>query len=259
MKLLQLNNNLALAYKDQNYTYQDLLQQAGAYRQLLDAYQPKKVMIYSENRPEWVFAFYGAWMKLATVVPTDVMSTAPELNYMISDCEPDVIFCSAEKKPVVVSAIQSVAKPLQVLVFEDLKDLALPLEASEVEIADIQKTAVIIYTSGTTGSPKGVMLSFENIFANVKSVSKDIPIFQSHETVMILLPLHHVFPLVGSMIAPLFVGGKTAMSPSLNTEDILKTLQQHKVSIIIGVPRLYTLIRKNNVFVGREIKIEGIC
>lgn len=244
MKILQASTKVALSYKDQNFTYLDLLGKVAGYNELLNQFSPKKVMIYSENRPEWVFAFYGAWAQKAVVVPADVMSTAPELNYMIADCQPDVIFCSSAKKNVVDSALGTIKKPTQVLVFEDLQDLPKAQGLDGMEIIDFQQTALIIYTSGTTGSQKGVMLSFENLIANVRSVSKDIPIFKESETVMILLPLHHIFPLLGSMMAPLMVGGKTAMSPSLNTEDILNTLQQHKVNIIIGVPRLYAIIRK---------------
>ncbi len=244
MKILQSRPNLALSFRDQNYTYSDLLNQVACYSNLLHPCTPDKVMIYSENRPEWIFAFYGALSQQAIVVPADVMSTAPELSYMIADCRPDVVFCSAAKKSVLEMALQSITIAPQVFVFEELANLEKPSVIPELEITDFQKTALIIYTSGTTGSQKGVMLSYENLIFNIRAVSEDIPIYNESETVMILLPLHHIFPLLGSMMAPLMVGGKTAMSPTLTTDDILKTLQEHKVTIIIGVPRLYALIRK---------------
>ncbi|MBE0636993.1 MAG: AMP-binding protein [Bacteroidales bacterium] len=244
MKILQSRTSLALSYKDQNFTYNDLVDKVASYNELLKPFIPKKVMIYSENRPEWIFAFYGALSQQAIVVPADVMSTAPELNYMIADCRPDVVFCSAAKKDVLKTALQSITGPPHIFIFEDLTNLEKPLINPELEITDFQKTALIIYTSGTTGSQKGVMLSYENLIFNIRAVSEDIPIYKDTETTMILLPLHHIFPLLGSMMAPLMVGGKTAMSPTLTTDDILKTLQEHKVTIIIGVPRLYALIRK---------------
>jgi long-chain acyl-CoA synthetase len=244
MKILQSNANPALSYKGLDFTYADLSQNIAAYSNLINPHNPQKVMIYSENRPEWIFAFYSAWSQQAVVVPADVMSTAYELNYMITDCRADIIFCSAAKKSVVESALISVIDPPIVFVFEDLKQLKQPEQYDDIEVKDPDKTALIIYTSGTTGSQKGVMLSFENLNENIHSVSEEIPIFTKDRTVMILLPLHHIFPLLGSMVAPFKVGTKIAMSPSLNTEDILKTLQTHKVNIIIGVPRLYAIIRK---------------
>ena len=104
-------------------------------------------------------------------------------------------------------------------------------------------TAVIIYTSGTTGSPKGVMLSYDNLLVNIEAVTTDVNIYTSEDRVMVLLPLHHIFPLMGTMIIPLGVGGTIVLSPSMASEDIMATLQ-HGITIIIGVPRLYNLIRK---------------
>ena len=104
-------------------------------------------------------------------------------------------------------------------------------------------TAVIIYTSGTTGSPKGVMLSYDNLLVNIEAVTTDVEIYKNEDSVMILLPLHHIFPLVGTLVAPLSVGATVVFSPSMASEDIMATLQQ-EISIIIGVPRLYNLIRK---------------
>ena len=106
-------------------------------------------------------------------------------------------------------------------------------------------TAVIIYTSGTTGSPKGVMLSYDNLLVNIEAVTTDVKIYNIDDRVMILLPLHHIFPLVGTMVAPLSVGGTVVFSPSMASEDIMATLQ-HGITIIIGVPRLYNLDPKRN-------------
>ncbi len=244
MKILRSTAKPALAYKDTVYTYEDILFNIHSYSLLLQKKHPKKVMIYSENRPEWIFTFYSSWLQQAIVVPVDVMSTAQELNYMMADCEADVVFCSQAKKPVVDAAMKSLKKQPVVMVFEEIGTLPKPDRVSDIEVADYQRTALIIYTSGTTGSQKGVMLSFENLIENIRAVSEDIPIYTPDEIVMILLPLHHIFPLLGSMVAPFKVGGKVAMSPSLATEDIIGTLQNHKVNIIIGVPRLYAIIRK---------------
>ena len=67
-----------------------------------------------------------------------------------------------------------------------------------------------------------------------------------------LLPLHHIFPLAGSMVAPLFVGGTIVMSPSMQSADLLETLKNNQVAIMIGVPRLYELIYK-----GIKTKIDA--
>lgn len=132
----------------------------------------------------------------------------------------------------------------EILVYDEINEESIGVRDTDFPESEPDKTAVIIYTSGTTGEPKGVMLSYQNIFANINSVSVDVPIFNVEERVMIMLPLHHTFPLVGSMIAPLAVGAEVAFTPSLKPEEIIETLQKNRITIIIGVPRFYSLIWK---------------
>ncbi len=81
------------------------------------------------------------------------------------------------------------------------------------------------------------MLSYDNLLVNIEAVTTDVEIYKSEDFVMILLPLHHIFPLVGTMVAPLSVGGTVVFSPSMASEDIMATLQ-HGITIIIGVPQI---------------------
>jgi long-chain acyl-CoA synthetase len=61
---------------------------------------------------------------------------------------------------------------------------------------------------------------------------------------MVLLPLHHAFPLIGTVIAPLYIGATIHIAEEMNAESILKTLARGKISIIVGVPRLYDMLAK---------------
>ncbi|MCF8338524.1 MAG: AMP-binding protein, partial [Bacteroidales bacterium] len=242
-KLLKRRDGEALIYKDKHYSYDDLLKHANAYGQYLEQYRPEKVMIFSENRPEWIFAFYGSWLNQATVIPADPMSAASDISYMAADSEPEVLFCSAEKKAITQEAIHQLSNPPEVVVFDEIHSLPEPVEVKEVEPVSDDDSAVIIYTSGTTGKPKGVVLSYRNLKSNMDAVSFQIPIFKPSERVMILLPLHHIFPLMGSMIVVMYSGATAVMAPGMTNEHIINTLQNHKVTILIGVPRLYSMMR----------------
>ena len=88
------------------------------------------------------------------------------------------------------------------------------------------------------------MLSYKNIFTNLDAVCHDVPIYTEDERVMVLLPVHHVFSLVGTLIAPLYVHATLVLNTSLAAEEMIATLQKYKVSIMIGVPRLYQLLYK---------------
>ena len=63
------------------------------------------------------------------------------------------------------------------------------------------------------------------------------------DRVMILLPLHHVLPLQGTLIMPLSINATCVMAPSMVAADILQTLADNHVTLFIGVPRLFILLR----------------
>lgn len=147
-----------------------------------------------------------------------------------------------------------------VYVIDEFEALAADKMPDKVELQYTDdQTAVIIYTSGTTGNPKGVMLSFENLLVNIEAVTNQIPIFTINDRVLMLLPLHHIFPLLGTMIMPLSVGALLAVSPSMASDDIIRTLQDNKITLIIGVPRLFSAIHKgimdkiNKSFVAKAL------
>jgi long-chain acyl-CoA synthetase len=244
IKLICQSERSALVGKDLNVSFNQLLVHVKQFSDLLKGMNRQRVVIFSENRPEWIYALYGCWNIGAIVVPVDVLSSREDLAYILNDCAPDAIFCSAEKSGLLHNALADSGKESAVFIFENL---SLPADVSEIndfEIEDEQRTALILYTSGTTGSPKGVMLSFENLLTNLNAVCRDVRIYTPDDRVMILLPFHHVLPLVGNIVAPLFSKGTMVLNTSLAAEDIMSTLKQFKVTIMIGVPRLYQLIYK---------------
>ncbi len=247
MKFLQEHQKTALIFEEQHVSYTQLFQEVAKYARLFQAQECKKVAIYSENRLEWVYAFYAAWKNRCVTVPIDFMATPEEVAYILEDCQPEVIFCSQEKVGDLGDMLSSLPYGIKCFVFEDLHPTLEAMKVSEhpdFPEANKDDTAMIIYTSGTTGSPKGVMISFDNILANAESVSADVKIYTPEQRVLVLLPLHHVYPLMGTIIIPLYVGETCVFSPSMKSEDILGTLQKHEITLFIGVPRLFTAIRK---------------
>lgn len=237
--LLYDHKKTAITLLDMKESYTDLLQNIANFSALISQ-GTERVLIFSENRLEWIYCLYASWSAGATMVPVDYMSTADEILFITRDCRPQVFFCSKDRKKILETVISQLDYSPELLVFEEIApDTVAPIETIS---PNLQDTALIIYTSGTTGSPKGVMLSFENILANVDAVSKGVPIFNREERVMMLLPLHHIFPLIGTMVAPFSVGATVSISPSLQSEDIISTLQNNRITILIGVPRLYKLI-----------------
>lgn len=249
----QHGSNTAIAYKDQHITYDELTQNIFGYAQLLEGKKMDKIAIISENRPEWVMAFYAAWYHDITVVPIDFMATADDVAYILQDCEPEYIFYSPNTAKVLEEALSLANTSIDKYEFGSSQ--INKIKGTWPAIKDEERTAVIIYTSGTTGDPKGVMLSYTNIQNNVKAVTVDVPIYDEKSVVLLILPLQHVFPLVGAMLTPLSIGGTVAICPSLQASEIMATLQNNKVTLIIGVPRLFEMIYKGII---SKINASGI-
>ncbi|MCB0281091.1 MAG: AMP-binding protein [Calditrichae bacterium] len=241
---LKPSDKTAIFYKNEKISYNFLIQNANAYAKFIPS-DTEHVAIFAENRPDWIYAFYAGWAKNATVIPIDFMSSADEVAYILNDCKPGAIFYSGNTEKILHSALEDISYSIERFNLDTINIDPLD-EPSEIAfpLNDKDKTAVIIYTSGTTGSPKGVMLTYTNLLVNIDMVAgKEANIYHKDQRVLILLPLHHIFPLLGSMIATFFVGASAAIAPSMTAEDIMKTMQENKISIMIGVPRLYTLIR----------------
>lgn len=240
------SEKVAVIYKDTEVTYSQLISNISNYSELYKGITESRVAIFSENRLEWIYAFYSIWNTNNIAVPIDYLSGTDDVAFILNDSTPQVIFCSAEKLSAIKAAQKHLTYEPRVIVFEEISPSEHTTSKLNI-IPQADKTAVIIYTSGTTGSPKGVMLSFDNLFANIEAVTERVEIYKEHDRTLILLPLHHILPLLGSLILPLSIGASAAICPSLNADDIIRTLQKNKVSIIVGVPRLYSLIRKGIV------------
>ena len=243
--LKNFGNKTAIAYGNNKVSYKNLHGKINHFASLYDLNHGEHAVIFSENRQGWIYSFYSIWKKSGIAVTIDYLATADEVAYILDDCKPAVIFVSKDRKKVMDEAVYKAdIRPKMILIDEHDSHNSEQISDDTIQPANLEETSVIIYTSGTTGSPKGVMLSYRNLIANIKSVSEGIPIFRPESRTMVLLPLHHVLPLQGSMIMPLYVGGMVAISPSMNSADIIATLNMNKITIIIGVPRFYSLIRK---------------
>ncbi len=236
-------NKTAIIFKDHKIDYKELINRVNLFATVIPSNKISKVAIFSENRIEWVYAFYSVWMKKAVAVPIDYLSTADDVSFILKDCQPEVIFYTNQTKDVCTEAIEKLEFKVESINIDEIQ-VDKPTVNLQFPEVDPGKTAVIIYTSGTTGSPKGVMLSYDNLLVNIDAVTNDVEIFKENDRVMVLLPLHHIFPLMGTLIIPLAIGATIAFSPSMASEDIMSTLQNNQITIVIGVPRLYNLIRK---------------
>lgn len=246
--LLEPRAKTALYWKEERVSYVALLAHSEALAAAFPMPAGARAVLFAENRPEWLATLHAIWRCGGVVVPVDSVAQPDELAYIVGQTEPVTIFCSQKTRPVVDQALAGLAGVQARIVSFDEEGFP-PLDpaaqtATRLESGPLDSLAAILYTSGTTGAPKGVMLTFRNFLTNLQLVCEKVPVFRPDSRVFSLLPAHHILPLVGCMLAPLHGGGSIVMAHSLDPAEMVATLRRHRCTIMIGVPRLYALIRK---------------
>lgn len=244
MRFIKDYGKLALVYKEKEYTYKDVVKGAKYYSTLLEIEAEDRVVVFTENRPEIAYSIFGVWEKKGTAVNIDGGYNEEELAYVLEDSEPKYILTSENNYETALKAREMAKSQVKVLKFEEIEVPAAyePLNY-EIDAPEGDATAVILYTSGTTGNPKGVMLTTKNIMSNIKPL-EEINVYRAEDRFISLLPMHHILPLAGNLLGPLYLGASVVMVDELSSANIVAALKEHKITVMVGVPRLWEMIHK---------------
>ncbi|HIP93666.1 MAG TPA: long-chain fatty acid--CoA ligase [Desulfurobacteriaceae bacterium] len=224
------------AYKE--YTLKDFGKLISYYQKNLKTQEEDRVIIFSENSPYFIGAYFATIFKGNIVVPVDPFLSSLELFKILRDCQPRVIFSSKNNLKVTKEAIKNLGYKPQVIILEDVH-LNSFSDFSLVD-RDINETMQILYTSGTTGDPKGVMLTFKNILSNIYGID-ETKIIKGSDRIIVILPYFHAYPLMTTLILPFTFGIKSFQIEYLTSKDIVSTLKEAKITILTGVPKLFQL------------------
>ncbi|WP_432204388.1 AMP-binding protein [Cetobacterium somerae] len=242
MEFVKNHNKTAIFYEGKEYSYKELIAGSKEYSSLLDLSKEEKAVIFMENRPELLYAFLGIWDKKGTCVCLDAASKVSEFQYFIEDCTPKYVFVSNDTYKIAKEAVDISKVNTKILNVDEI-DLSNATKEGTIEAPEKDAVALILYTSGTTGNPKGVMLTFDNILVNIEGLNK-YNMYKPTDRVLALLPMHHIFPLLGSGIVPLQQGATIAFLKELSSQAMVDALKNYKITMMIGVPRLWEMLHK---------------
>ncbi|MBP1766753.1 MAG: hypothetical protein H6P98_868 [Candidatus Aminicenantes bacterium] len=216
-----------------------------------------KVVILSENRPEWVIVDHANLCLGAITVPIYTSLVPEQIKYIVDDSDAKAVFVSCEDLWQKVEAVKpSLSKvrhfisfldkaPEGVLPVSEVMELGRNVEEKnpalfESLVGEVKPDdeASLIYTSGTTGLPKGVVLTHGNFLSNVQSVSTIIE-FSDKDTVLSFLPLSHVLE---RMVTFTYISKGCRIAYAESVETVGENLLEIRPNIMVSVPRVFEKI-----------------
>ncbi|MFQ5823316.1 MAG: AMP-dependent synthetase/ligase [bacterium] len=226
-----------------------------------------KLILLSENRPEWHIIDFSCHLLNAVVVPIFPTLVAEQIEYIIQNSESELIVISTEaqaakihqirnkiKKVKHIVAIEPEAVKREIINFEsvlkngseqdDTKFLDEALNEAKPDVI-----ATIIYTSGTTGLPKGVMLSHKNVVSNFLACSEVLEVGTSDRGLS-FLPLSHAFERTVDYLY--FYRGASIVYSKM--EMVAQDLEESKPTIMAAVPRFYEKVKSQ---IEAKVEEEG--
>ena len=221
------------------WTYGQLWESAGrtaAFLQQCGIAHGDRVVLWGDNCPEWVAAFFGVQLAGAVAVPLDAHSSKDFLGLIQKATHPKYMFIGREQEQEL-----GASRP-PYLLLEELRarlDGIEPIDADQVRVGP-EDIAELVFTSGTTGTPKGVILTHHNIMSNVKMAALAFRV-TSRNRVLSILPLSHMFEQMADLFLPLSGGSSVTYVDTLRPDVIFAAMSGNRITNMGCVPRVLEL------------------
>ena len=251
-------------YRTWAWTYGELAGRAAHFADRLRAAgitAGQHIAIWSENRPEWIAALWGALREGVVIVPIDYRASADFLRVVAGIVDAKAVLVG----DVVDAGSLGSERPIWSL-HECCRGTAdatgepaeVPRVAPGAPHIDADTTAEIIFTSGATADPKGVILTHRNILANIVPIEREMAKYRKYIRLfspirfLNLLPLSHMFGQAMATFVPPMLPGLVVFTRSYAPEDIVRQIRERRVSVLVSVPKILEVLRDHVIRIAPE-------
>jgi long-chain acyl-CoA synthetase len=244
-------------FRVRSWTYAEVAAAAEAFARTLAAREiglDDKVVVWGENRPEWIVAFWGTVLRGAIVVPIDYRASPEFLGKVarIVEAKLALVGDEVELPPGTLDA----GLPVERLAGITSLAAPKPARAEAGAFTPTRDTVVeIIFTSGATAEPKGVVITHRNILANIVPIEHEMQKYRGYARPFMplrflnLLPLSHMFGQAMATFVPPMLAGEVVFMRSLRPRDIVTQIKSRRISVLVSVPKILDVLRD---YVARE-------
>jgi long-chain acyl-CoA synthetase len=255
-------------YRTWALTYKETAAAARAFAQKLRDAGIRKgqaVAIWSENRPEWIVAFWGCVLEGVVLVPIDYRASETFLTRVAEIVDARAILTG---DVVDTTPLQAGTRPVWPLADIRTSNPGSP-PSREAEAgrspepgarheATHDDTVEIIFTSGATAEPKGVVITHRNILANVVPIEREVAKYRHYARPFLpirflnLLPLSHMFGQAMATFVPPMLPGLVLFTRSYSPDEVIRQIRTRRVSVLVSVPKMLDVLREHVLRVAPE-------
>jgi len=262
-------------FMGRKYSYAEVLSGARrAARGLIDlgVCPGDRVGLFLPNVPHYVAAYYGAMMMGAIVVNFSPLYTVEELRHQVEDSGTRTLFTLSVKsllptalkvldqsslERLVVGSIPGVLSPAKSVLYRLFKSSGEAERPDDPRVSSfstliandgvfdapaidpVQDVALLQYTGGTTGTPKGAMLTHNNLTAVARQVAAIDPHSGEVDRILGVLPLFHVFANTTVLNRTVYMGGEMVLLPRFDAGQVLGAVGRTHPTSLPGVPTMF--------------------
>ena len=218
----------------------EAIQQAGTLLKEKGVQAGDRVLLVSENCAAQVILLFAASELGAWPVNVNARLSEREIDVIRTHCQARLqLFTTGVSPDAQAHAGRCGASDLRIGAFDGMAISATDAQVKPEPAGIAEQVAALIYTSGTTGTPKGVMVSHRGLlhFAGVSSASRRM---SPDDIAYGVLPISHIFGLATLLTATMYAGASVYLQPRFTAQDALDALATKGISILQGVPTMYT-------------------